>query len=198
MNHRISAPTLLIAALVPGCETPSPEAGLPPLPAAQEEFWVALETLCGEAFEGVLAERVPPDDVFAGRQLVMHVRECEPDVIRIPFHVGENRSRTWVISRTAEGLRLKHDHRHEDGSPEDLTWYGGDTDGPGTAERQEFPADAETAEMLPEASTNVWTVEVRPGGLFAYALRREGTDRRLRVEFDLTRPIPPPPAPWGF
>jgi len=51
--------------------------------------------------------------------------------------------------------------------------------------------------MLPEAATNVWTIEIVPGELFAYGLRREGTDRRFRVEFDLTRPIDPPPAPWG-
>ena len=48
----------------------------------------------------------------------MHVRECSEDAIRIPFHVGEDRSRTWVVTRTANGLRLKHDHRHEDGSEE--------------------------------------------------------------------------------
>jgi hypothetical protein len=111
--------------------------------------------------------------------------------------VGENRSRTWVISRTADGLRLKHDHRHEDGTPEELTWYGGDTAVFGEPHRQEFPADAETATMLPAAATNVWTVEVRPGQVFAYALRREGTERRLRVDFDLTRPVAPPPPPWG-
>jgi hypothetical protein len=176
---------------------PRPPAA-PPLPAAQEQFWAALQSLCGQAFEGELTERIPPDDVFTGRRLVMHVRECDPSVIRIPFHVDQDRSRTWVLSRTGEGLRLKHDHRHEDGSHDDLTWYGGDTAGPGTATRQEFPADAETATMLPPAATNVWTVEVHPGHMFAYALRREGAENRLRVEFDLTRPVDPPPAPWGF
>lgn len=57
--------------------------------------------------------------------------------------------------------------------------------------------DAHTAQLIPAASTNVWTVEVVPGERFAYALRREGTDRRFRVEFDLTRTVPAPPAPWG-
>jgi hypothetical protein len=127
----------------------------------------------------------------------MHVRECSPDEIRIPFHVGDDRSRTWVLTRTPEGLRLKHDHRHADGSEDAVTQYGGDTRDGGTAEWQEFAADAHTALLIPAASTNVWTVEVVPGDLFAYALRREGTDRRFRVEFDLTRPVPAPPAPWG-
>jgi hypothetical protein len=186
----------LAASLAAACAAPAPTPDT--LPPPQEAFWSALQELCGQAFEGELVERVPPDDVFTGRHLVMHVRECDDQVIRIPFHVGENRSRTWVISRTDDGLRLKHDHRHEDGTDEELTWYGGDTAEPGSAYRQEFPADDETAGMLPEAATNVWTVEVHPGDMYAYALRREGTERRLRVEFDLTRPVDPPPPPWGF
>jgi hypothetical protein len=186
----------LAASLAAACAAPAPTPET--LPPPQEAFWSALQELCGQAFEGELVERVPPDDVFTGRHLVMHVRECDDQVIRIPFHVGENRSRTWVISRTDDGLRLKHDHRHEDGTDEELTWYGGDTAEPGSAYRQEFPADDETAGMLPEAATNVWTVEVHPGDMYAYALRREGTERRLRVEFDLTRPVDPPPPPWGF
>lgn len=115
----------------------------------------------------------------------------------IPFHVADDRSRTWILTRTRSGLRLKHDHRHRDGSEDDLTQYGGDARSPGTATSQEFHADAHTVNLLPEAVTNVWTIEIQPGRTFAYALRREGTDRRFRVEFDLTRPIAPPPAPWG-
>ncbi len=185
-----------MAATATACapRAPDPDA----LPDPQEQFWASLQGACGQAFRGELVERIPWDDVFAGRELVMHVRECNDQEIRIPFHVGENRSRTWVLTRTDRGLRLKHDHRHEDGTHEDLTWYGGDTAVSGTATTQEFPADLETAEMLPEAATNVWTVEIVPGEMFAYALRREGTERRLRVEFDLTEPVPAPPAPWGF
>jgi hypothetical protein len=184
-----------VAVLLAAC---GPRPGAPrPLPEAQERFWAALQGICGQAFEGELVDRVPPDDVFTGRRLVMHVRECSEGVVRIPFHVGENRSRTWVLYRTDDGLRLKHDHRHEDGSDEELTWYGGDTTESGYPTQQEFRADAETAAMLPEAATNVWTVEVRPGEMFAYALRREGTERRFRVEFDLARPVDPPPPPWG-
>jgi len=190
--HVVAVILLAVTACAP--RGPAPDV----LPEPQEQFWAALQEVCGQAFEGELVERVPMDDVFAGRELVMHVRECDDQEIRIPFHVGENRSRTWVLTRTGQGLRLKHDHRHEDGSHEELTWYGGDTATPGTATTQEFPADDETARMLPEAVTNVWTVEIHPGEIFAYALRREGTERRLRVEFDLSRPVPAPPAPWGF
>ncbi len=94
-------------------------------------------------------------------------------------------------------LRLQHDHRHEDGSEDPITQYGGDARVVGTAQLQEFRADSATAALFPAAATNVWSIEVVPGRTFAYALRREGTDRRFRIEFDLSRPVPPPPVPWG-
>lgn len=165
--------------------------------APQDGFWESLKALCGRAFEGTMVEGSPADTVFVGRRLVMHVRECGEREIKIPFHVGENRSRTWVLTRTADGLRLKHDHRHEDGSEDEVTQYGGDTRDPGSGMRQEFHADSLTAALIPAARTNIWTMEVHPGHRFAYALRRVGTDRRVRVEFDLTRSVDPPPAPWG-
>jgi hypothetical protein len=161
-------------------------------------FFTALGALCGQAFEGRVIEDSAADSAFAASTLVMHVRECADSVIRVPFHVGEDRSRTWVVSRTLDGLRLKHDHRHADGSEDAVTQYGGDSPGPGTATVQEFAADAHTASLIPAAATNVWTMELEPGTQFVYALRREGTDRRFRVAFDLTRAVPAPPAPWGF
>lgn len=185
---------MLCCAALLGCRASLPA----PAASGQEAFWASLQTLCGRAFAGTLAEgSAPGDTAFAGKTLVMHVRQCSPGDVRIPFHLGEDRSRTWIITRTADGLRLKHDHRHADGSEDRITQYGGDTRGPGTASTQEFFADAHTAALIPAAAANVWTVEVVPGRRFAYALRREGTDRRFRVEFDLTRPVAAPPAPWG-
>ena len=134
---------------------------------------------------------------FEDVDIVMHVRSCDFAEIRIPFHVGEDRSRTWVITPTAVGLRLKHDHRHPDGTEDELTQYGGDSRGQGDANVQDFFADPFTAELVPEAASNIWTIEVRPGESFAYALRREGSDRRFRVEFDLSRSVDIPPPPWG-
>lgn len=160
-------------------------------------FWSKLESLCGQAFEGRVTESVPPDPSFEEARLVMHVRSCDLAEIRIPFFVGEDRSRTWVVTPTSVGLRLKHDHRHEDGTEDEVTQYGGDSRGQGDEHIQDFFADAFTAQLVPEAATNVWTVEVRPGEFFAYGLRREGSDRRFRAEFDLTRPIDTPPPPWG-
>jgi hypothetical protein len=185
---------LLLCAALAGCATP------PAVEGPQERFFGALTALCGKAFEGRIASPpVEADSSFAGKRLVMHVRGCSADEIRIPFHVGEDRSRTWVVTRTGSGLRLKHDHRHSDGSEDKLTQYGGDTIGEGSARRQEFPADAFskalfTRENIPASTANVWAMEA-DGSAFAYELRRPG--RFFRVEFDLTRPVAPPPPPWG-
>ena len=162
--------------------------------SAQDSFFAQLESMCGQAFEGEAT--LVSGEGFEGR-MVMHVRRCSPDEIQIPLHVGENRSRTWIVTRTAEGLRLKHDHRHEDGSEDAVTQYGGDTQEPGTATTQSFPADAFTAELLPEAATNVWTMTIGPGQRFTYHLTRHG-EPRATFTFDLTRTVEAPPAPWGY
>jgi hypothetical protein len=163
--------------------------------APADDFLAALRARCGQAFEGRVIDPQPVDTAFARERLVMHVRSCG-DTVRIPFHVGENRSRTWVFTRTADGARLKHDHRHEDGSEDRVTQYGGDSRATGTAAKMEFAVDEFTKQLIPAARTNLWTVEIS-ATQFVYQLTREGTDRRFRVVFDLTKPVAPPPAPWG-
>ena len=172
----------LAALLLTSCATvPAPPTD------PQQLFFQRLLSMCGKTLEGrVVSPTVEADANFAGKRLVMHVRDCSPQEIRIPFHVGEDRSRTWVITRTQGGLRLKHDHRHEDGTEDVLSQYGGDTALAGTARRQEFPADEESkalfvAQNIPQSVTNVWAMEVEPPSFFAYELRRPG--RFFRVEF---------------
>ena len=138
----------------------------------------------------------PADEAVRKERLVMHVRTCERGEVRIPFHVGADRSRTWVITPAGPELRLKHDHRHEDGTEGRITQYGGDTRGVHQGLRRDFFADAHTAALIPAAAENVWTIALEPGKSFSYALRREKQGRRFRVEFDLTRAVPAPPAPW--
>jgi hypothetical protein len=106
-----------------------------------------------------------------------------------------------VITRTATGLRLKHDHRHPDGSADALTMYGGDSVAPGEAGRQEFPVDAESVALFRREGSsasvsNTWAMELVPAQRFVYELSRPG-GRLFRVEFDLTQAVAAPPAPWG-
>ena len=83
--------------------------------AGATQFWNQLKTHCGQSFEGQITAGATPNDPFSGKKLVMHVRSCENNRIRIPFFVGEDKSRTWVLTFEDNKIQLKHDHRHEIG-----------------------------------------------------------------------------------
>lgn len=175
---------LALAAL--GC------AAFQPAPDPRDAFFARLQALCGQSFEGRLASPATAADAAFQAPMTLQVRDCTATQVRMPLAVGADRSRTWVVTRTATGLTLKHDHRHADGTEDALSQYGGATTAPGTAGRQDFPADAFSRELfqrqnLPASIPNVWAMEVQPGRSFAYELNRPG--RHFRVEFDLTRPI---------
>lgn len=162
-------------------------------------FWSNLQKLCGKAFAGAVAA-APADDVtFKGKELIMHVRSCSKNQIKIPFFVGEDKSRTWVLTRMKNGrILLKHDHRHEDGKPDKVTMYGGLTTNSGSATRQMFPADDETVKVIAAAATNVWWIDLVDGDYFSYNLRRIGTERYFSIKFDLKKEVKTPDAPWGW
>lgn len=166
-------------------------------PAAHDAFHANLRALCGQSFGGRLASPPTAADAVFQAPLVVEVR-CTADQVRMPLAVGADRSRTWVVTRTGPkdgkegGLTLKHDHRHADGTEDALSQYGGATAAPGTAQRQDFPADVFSKDLftrqnLPASIPNVWALEVRPGRVLAYELNRPG--RHVRLEFDLTRPL---------
>jgi hypothetical protein len=204
----MTKPLLLAATmLLTACATPdaaAPAVSTTPATTAADTFYKNIAALCGKSFAGRIVTNTPASatpDPFEGKALVMQVRECNDTQLRVPFHVGDDHSRTWVITRQGAGLRLKHDHRHADGSPDATTMYGGDTSDAGTAQRQEFPVDAESIAMfqaqgMQASLTNTWAMEIMPGSEFVYELSRPG-GRLFRVSFDLTRPVASPPAPWG-
>ena len=161
-------------------------------------FWKELQKLCGKAFAGTVTAAPVDDTTFKDKTLVMHVRSCEKDRIRIPFVVGEDRSRTWMLTLNESRILLKHDHRHEDGTPDKVTMYGGLTTSVGMPTRQMFPADQETVDIIPAAATNVWWIELIPGEHFSYNLRRMGSERYFSIKFDLKTPVKAPAAPWGW
>lgn len=160
-----------------------------PVTATQQAFYTQLSKLCGKSFRGRAVFPADGKDPFAGKELTMHVRECSDKIIHIPFHVGEDKSRTWVISQMEEGLQLKHDHRHEDGTPDEVTMYGGIAMDTNDASTMRFPADAHTAQLIPAASTNEWNLVLSPDGrTFSYILKRDN-QLRFQADFDLTQPI---------
>ena len=172
--------------------------GAVPKTGTAATFWTQLQQLCGKAYEGVVVAAPATDTVFKNKRLVMHVRACSENHIRIPFVVGDDFSRTWVLTRERARLQLKHDHRHRDGSEDTVTQYGGFTPNSGSAVVQLFPADQHTVNILPAAATNVWWIELVPGQYFTYNLRRMGTDRLFSIRFDLRKEVAVPEAPWGW
>lgn len=168
--------------------------------APQLAFFDAVARHCGKAYEGKVTIDNAPGGGFDGKRLVMHLRQCSDDRLLIPFHVGDDASRTWVIRKTDTGLQLKHDHRHKDGSEDAITQYGGHTQEQGWPQVQSFPADDFTKEMfvregIPQSNGNTWQFYIYPK-VFTYRMVREG--REFRVDFDLTRPVKVPAAPWGW
>jgi hypothetical protein len=161
-------------------------------------FWKGLHNLCGNAYEGTIIAGSPNDTVFAGKRLLMHVRQCSEQQVKIPFFVGNDSSRTWIFTWEDSGLLLKHDHRHADGTPDAVTMYGGKTTNFGSATCQLFPTDLETAQALPYTIANVWWIDLVPGESFTYNLRRVNTDRIFSVRFDLKNPVEAPGKPWGW
>ncbi len=152
---------------------------------AHDAYFATLSKLCGATFEGASVFPKDPADTFAGKKLVANVVSCTADEIRIPFLVGEDRSRTWIIRKEQGALTLKHDHRHADGTPDAVTMYGGLADASGSATSQSFRADAYTAGLIPGAVTNVWTISLSSDGrALTYYLER---DAKPRFKAELTR-----------
>ena len=187
----------LLALMIGACAT-TPDATAVP----EDAFMARLQAHCGKAFAGRLVSGDAADAAMRGQPLVMHVAQCRDGEVRIPFSVGSDRSRTWVIRRVATGIELRHVHRHADGSLDEVTDYGGFSRTPGTAGLQHFPADAKSQALFVRTDravsiANVWAVAVDERR-FAYELRRPpgSGERFFRVEFDLARPVATPPAPW--
>lgn len=166
-------------------------------------FADSLSAYCGQAFEGRVVSTDLVDEDWRRARLVVHVRDCGPDGFRLPLAVGDDRSRTWVLSRQGPGgqWELRHIHLHEDGQPDALTLYGGLSVSAPEALRQEFPADPFTKDLfdaggIPVSKQNIWAVELDGAAqVLAYELRRPG--RFFRVEMDLSAPVAPPPPHWG-
>ncbi|MEE4177641.1 MAG: hypothetical protein V2I46_09035 [Bacteroides sp.] len=157
--------------------------------ANQQAFFNNLYKLCGQSFAGREVFMIEENESWAHLDFVMHVTECGDDRILIPFHLSEDHSRTWMFVVEEGKLRFRHDHRHEDGTPDEVTLYGGYATREGTAFVQHFPADDYTCQLIPYACNNEWIVEIAEDfSSFTYKLTRDGV-LRFEAAFDLTQPI---------
>lgn len=160
--------------------------------SSPKDLFSVLSSLCGKSFSGEMTFPQDGLDAFSGKNLVATISECTDSEVRVPFHVGEDKSRTWIFSKLeidgARQIELKHDHRHKDGTPDEVTMYGGmskvtkissfDQSIGRALYRQSFPADKHTQQLIPEASTNIWTISVNQEmDTMTYYLSRHGKPR---------------------
>lgn len=147
---------------------------------SSDAFFENLTALCGGSYLGQITSNQAVDADWIASVLVVGPVSCEDDVIRMPLAVGEDRSRTWVVSLNEDELEFRHEHVEPDGSPSAVTQYGGFASVGGTAERQEFPADELTRENFWEndlivSLPNVWTLTF-DGQSLGYTLSRPSTE----------------------
>ncbi|WP_198024132.1 lipocalin family protein [Sphingorhabdus lutea] len=157
----------------------------------QTVFWQNLQKLCGQKLSGKLLSDEAADADFVGKKMTMHVEKCTDEEVRVPFHVETSpgkwdKSRTWVFTRTHKGVQLKHDHRHDDGTPDAVTNYGGmskynmeemaaeqdkgQENNPNNMAWLHFPVDGESianfrANGLDKSVTNIWSVGINLNAL---------------------------------
>ncbi len=150
-------------------------------------FFRELQSKKGKTFYGkaiYMPDTIMPND-FWGKKLKFTVTEKDGE-LRMPFVVGEKKTRTWILRKIGGSLELKHDHRHDDGKPDSISNYGGPSDPEiGTELLQYFPADTFTAKLIPAAAGNRWILQFSPDKKrFYYILERDNV-LRFKAEFKL-------------
>ena len=166
----------------------------------QHVFFDRFLGYCGQSFAAHIVEDDQPSDAW-NQPLVVHIRDCETDTLRMPLHVGEDRSRTWMLQRTEKGLNFQHIHLHEDGSADAVSPYGGHTAENGTESLQSFPVDAASKTLFEQnglavSTQNTWRLGFPSADTMSYELTRP--NRSFIVHVDLSQPIAEPPPAWGY
>lgn len=182
---------LSLALFVVACGPDDETELTPEIPAEtpQEQFFNNLFSLCGEEFVGESTYPDDPDHALVATELRVHVETCTDDMIKIVlYRDSDTWHADWILEKREHGMHLYHDHIgekvYEEGE-EPLTGYGGYADDEGDATTQFFPADEHTAEILPEASTNVWMMDMDlENGTFIYYLERHN-EPRFRAQLSI-------------
>lgn len=160
----------------------------------QAAFFANVADLCGETFAGQSTFPDNQDHALVGTELRTHISSCSEDIIRIDLYRDTDYWHgTWVLERREQGLHLFHDHLGDERTEEYLIennashGYGGYATTTGSATQQFFPADDVTAEMIPDAATNQWMMQLDlEAGTFTYFLERHGEPRFRAVLSHMT------------
>jgi len=154
-----------------------------------DDFFGNFMPICGNSYRG---EEVYFDSIMTTwkpDEIIMHVNYCSELQVRISLQKGNDHSGTWILTKHEQGLLFKHDHRYEDGTPHEITNYGGFAIVGGTPLKQVFPAHEYEFAMWPKFSYNEWTLEFNEEKtVFSYSLRKAGK-LLFQVDFDLSNPL---------
>jgi hypothetical protein len=176
------------------CQNPTPQSSQA-VTSEQEKmvhdiFFERFKALEGQRFYGQEVYIQEGRESWADLEMEMYVREWTEGVVYIPFRLADNSSRTWTIYRQDDNrLWLRHDHRHEDGTPEEVNLYGGFSSNKSDAFQHFFPADDYTCQLINHACENEWILSFNEDmTIFSYILEKSG-NRIIRIDFDLTKPV---------
>jgi hypothetical protein len=129
------AAALITGACAPAVADPEPAGGVD----AQRAFFENMRGMCGQTFGGRTVYAEAHDRTFEPARLFFVVEECDEEELRIPFIVGDDDSRTWILRMGEEGLTFSHEHLRPDGAPHDVSGFGGHATTDGSATFQSFP-----------------------------------------------------------
>lgn len=160
------------------------------------QFLENLSQYCGYAYEGRTTEFAlgtgDDDHPLEDPRMLMILEDCSEEEIRIPFHVDDDTSRTWILEMRDGTLHLSHDHRYPDGTEYDQNMYGGYSDARASDVKHFFPADEFTIAERPQREINVWSKEIdTQNDVYYYRLYLDG-ELSFEATFDLGDPLPIP------
>jgi hypothetical protein len=191
LGHILSRPflALVLAACNPAPDAPGPSPSDPL--EARQAFFEHMRGFCGQTFGGRTIYAEEGDTTFEPARLYFIVEECSDDELRIPFIVGDDASRTWVLRMGEEGLTFFHEHLRPDGTEYETSGFGGHASDEGSPTFQHFP-DFRANDETPAEEHRIWRLRIdREHDLFVYYLDRGGQPA-YRLVFHLG---PPSPAP---
>lgn len=149
-----------------------------------EAFFNKLAEQCGSTWSGSSTYPDEEDHPLVGTELRVEINECDENHVRMElYRDGDYWHGAWVVEMREDGLHLFHDHLGTVRTPDDLGeddyhGYGGYADDSGDSLTQYFPADDDTAEMIPAAATNVWMISILPEEKqLIYYLERDSAPR---------------------
>lgn len=170
----------------------------------QAKFFDSVKALCGKAFSGGIIEDTANSAAYGGKKFILHIRDCSDSQIKMPLHIDDNSSRILILTKSdaksGGSIKLQHDHRHSDGSSDDLTLYGGSTSSAGTPNNQAFPESAESIEITKtygkgRTYPSVWSIILGTEDI-VYQVVRPGRTIKIQVKFSDT--VANPATAWDL